>query len=77
MDTHTTTPTGIRWGAIIRERRTMLGLSQYDLADRLQCRQSAVSAWERGTRIPSRRNLALLCDALGIPAAAFTYELAS
>lgn len=71
------TPTGRRWGAIIRERRMLLGLSQYELADRLQVRQGAVSAWERGLRIPSRENLARISSELGIPAAAFVYEVAS
>jgi transcriptional regulator with XRE-family HTH domain len=76
MDTNTTTPTSRRWGAIIRERRELLGMSQYQLADKLDCRQSAVSGWERGRRIPSRRNLALLCDVLGLPPTVFVYEAA-
>lgn len=70
MDTKPT-PTGRRWGAIIRERRQLLGWSQYELADRLDVRQGAVSAWERGTRLPSRRNLARIEAEMGLPAASF------
>ena len=73
----TTTATGRLWGSIIRERREMMKMSQQELAAQLQVRQSAVSGWERGTRIPSRRNLALLCDALSLPPSAFVYEVAS
>lgn len=51
----------------------MLGLSQAALADQIEVRQGAVSMWERGTRLPSRRNLSRLCIALGLPASAFTY----
>lgn len=69
-----TTPTGQRWGRIIRERRQLTGMSQYALADELQVRQGAVSAWERGTRLPSRRNLRRLCQALGLPESAFIYD---
>lgn len=67
--------TARRWGQIIRERRELLGMSQYALADRLECRQGAVSMWERGERLPSRRNLARLCVALGLPASAFDYRV--
>lgn len=72
-----TNPIAIRWGQIIRERRELLGMSQQALADALEVRQSAVSGWEVGRRIPSRRNLARLCDVLGLPPAAFVYEAAS
>lgn len=68
------TPTGRAWGAIIRDRRKLLGWSQYDLADKLEVRQAAVSAWERGERLPSRRNLARLTQVLGLPASAFQWE---
>ena len=73
----TTTATGRLWGSIIRERREMMKMSQQELADQLRVRQSAVSGWERGYRIPSRRNLALLCDVLALPPSAFVYEVAS
>lgn len=68
------TPTGRRWGAVIRERRQIIGMSQYDLADAVEATQGAVSAWERGHRLPSRRNLARLCVALGLPASAFNFD---
>lgn len=55
----------------------MLGMTQYDLAEKLEVRQGAVSAWELGTRIPSRRNVARLCGVLGLPESAFVYEAAS
>lgn len=69
-----TTRTGKRWGAIIRERRLLLKMSQYDLADALEVRQGAVSGWERGTRLPSRRNLNRICDVLSLPLVAFEYR---
>jgi transcriptional regulator with XRE-family HTH domain len=74
---NTPTATGRLWGSIIRERRELLQMSQSDLASQLGVRQSAVSGWERGYRIPSRRNLSLLCATLGLPPSAFVYEVAS
>jgi ribosome-binding protein aMBF1 (putative translation factor) len=51
-------------GIRIRARRTELGLSQEDLAHRLEIRQHEVSRWERGRVKPSGTNLQLLGDAL-------------
>lgn len=41
------------FGSLVRDRRTALGVTQAELAERLGIRQPAVSAWERGTAYPS------------------------
>jgi transcriptional regulator with XRE-family HTH domain len=66
-------PTAIHWGRMIRERRTVLGLSQRQLADTLGVTQAAVTGWETGKSLPSRRNVSRLARTLGLPAAAFVY----
>lgn len=68
-----TTALGRLWGSIIRERRELLKMSQYALADEVGVTQAAVTSWERGVTLPSRRNLQKICSTLGLPQAAFTY----
>jgi transcriptional regulator with XRE-family HTH domain len=53
-------------GARIAARRTALGLSQAQLAERAGCAQPRISAWERGRREPSLLNLVRLASALGV-----------
>lgn len=40
------------WGGNIERGRTLLGLTQQQLADRLDVRQSTVARWESGERLP-------------------------
>lgn len=57
---------GERIGRFITEKRKALGMTQQNLADRLNISFQAVSKWENGTSLP---NVELLCDlatALGV-----------
>ena len=40
---------------IIRQAREELGLTQEDLAERLEVSRQAVSKWELGASVPSRK----------------------
>lgn len=49
----------------IREKRLSLGISQKELAEKLNVSQQAVSMWETGAKIPRTENLiriAEICD---------------
>ena len=50
----------------IRQARESLGLTQEDLAERLEVSRQAVSKWELGASVPSPENLRLLEEALGV-----------
>ncbi len=52
-------------GEIIKQRREELGLSQEELAERLNVSRQSVSKWETGLAAPSRRNMEDLARALG------------
>lgn len=45
--------------------RTERGMTQWQLADRIGCRQKDVSRWESGTRTPGTASLLKLAIALG------------
>ena len=51
---------------IIRQAREELGMTQEDLAERLEVSRQAVSKWELGASVPSPENLKLLEEALGV-----------
>ncbi len=51
---------------IIRQAREGLGLTQEDLAEKLEVSRQAVSKWELGVSVPSPENLALLEEVLGV-----------
>ena len=53
-------------GLRIRRRREELGLSQWDLAMRLEIRQDEVSRWENGRIRPTGHNLSRVADALDV-----------
>ena len=55
-------------GELISTRRKELGMTQKDLADRLNITDKAVSKWERGLNLPDLLLLPALCDVLGITA---------
>lgn len=51
-------------GPRIKELREAMGLSQVDIADRMNVSDRTVSAWENGTRNP--KDIIGLADALGV-----------
>lgn len=53
-------------GRFIREQRTKCGLTQKELADKLNCTDKAISRWETGKGIPDVSFLIPLSDTLGI-----------
>lgn len=61
------TSTRQRLGALIREQRLRRGLSQAELARRVEVTPSALSQVERGVRGPSGDTLMRLWETLGVP----------
>jgi transcriptional regulator with XRE-family HTH domain len=55
-------------GALVREARTLAGLSQAELAERLGTKQTVVSRWERGVDEPRLSTLARLLQECGFEA---------
>jgi len=51
---------------IIKQAREALGLTQEDLAEKLEVSRQAVSKWELGASVPSPENLQLLEEVLGV-----------
>ncbi len=51
---------------IIKQAREDLGLTQEDLAEKLEVSRQAVSKWELGASVPSPENLQLLEEVLGV-----------
>ena len=51
---------------IIKQARENLGLTQEDLAEKLEVSRQAVSKWELGASTPSPENLELLEEVLGV-----------
>ena len=52
--------------AIIKQAREELGMTQEDLAERLEVSRQAVSKWELGASVPSPENMRLLEELLGV-----------
>lgn len=50
----------------IKQAREGLGMTQEDLAERLEVSRQAVSKWELGASVPSPENLKLLEEVLGV-----------
>lgn len=50
----------------IKQARERLGLTQEDLAEKLEVSRQAVSKWELGTSAPSAENLKILEEVLGV-----------
>ena len=51
---------------VIKQAREELGLTQEDLAEKLEVSRQAVSKWELGASVPSPENLKLLEEVLGV-----------
>ena len=56
----------VSFGAFVARRRKALGLTQAQLAGKLQITDKAVSKWERGLGLPDISLLESLADALGL-----------
>ncbi|MGC5247063.1 helix-turn-helix domain-containing protein [Gordonia sp. DT219] len=67
MDKSITTQAHARLLAVLREARSEAGLSQHQLADRLDEPQSFVSKYESGTRRLDLVELCAISSALGLP----------
>lgn len=55
----------------LRDARIKCGLSQEELADKIEVSRQTISNWERGLVRPSADNLAILSGILGMPTDAF------
>lgn len=55
-----------RFGAVVREAREALEVTQVDLAARLGVKQPAVSAWEGSKAFPTPGSLVKLADELSL-----------
>ncbi|WP_406286921.1 helix-turn-helix domain-containing protein [Streptomyces sp. NBC_00209] len=62
---HSPTELARELGRLVHERRTELGLSQAELADRCGMKQPQVSRFEAGGTVPTLPLLRRLADALG------------
>ncbi|MGW2472828.1 helix-turn-helix domain-containing protein [Streptomyces sp. NPDC001665] len=62
---HSPTELAYGLGRLVHERRTELGLSQAELAERCGMKQPQVSRFEAGGTIPTLPLLRRLADALG------------
>lgn len=54
------------FGRRIAQARVACGLTQLELARRLDTREMSVSRWERGVNVPSGRTLVALAGELGV-----------
>ena len=61
----------MQYGEIIRRRRTVLGLNQAELAERIGVSRNTVAGWETNHSRPDLGTLPALCCALGISLNAF------
>lgn len=52
----------VKFGLLIKKRRTMLGLTQAELAEKLSISDKAISKWERGLSLPDISLLSTLGD---------------
>ena len=56
----------IKIGKFIQQKRKESGLTQYELAERLNVSDRAISKWENGNCIPDASNIQELCKILNI-----------
>lgn len=65
----------LSFGQAVRERRTSLGLSQEELADRAGLHRTYIGSIERGERNPSLLNIARIAHALKLRPSELVPEL--
>ncbi len=59
------------YASIIANRRTVLGLSQEELAKQLSASPARIDKWEKGEIVPNLMQVPFLCAALSLPYEAF------
>lgn len=55
-----------RLAARLKEYRRLIGLTQQEVADKLNKPQTTISAWERGVTMPDANQLPEIADVLGV-----------
>ena len=55
-----------RLAARLKEYRRLIGLTQQQVADKLNKPQTTISAWERGVAMPDANQLPDIADVLGV-----------
>ncbi len=56
----------IKIGKYIQEKRKEKGITQSELAEKLNISDRAISKWENGICLPDASNMPIICDILGI-----------
>ena len=59
-------------GSFIKSRRVNIGMTQRELAEKLDVTVTTVSKWELGLAVPSNKNLKKVCKILGMQISDFT-----
>lgn len=57
---------GVNMGRFIAQRRRYLGMTQQELAEKMNISKSAVAKWETDGGVPNRDNLKILADTLRV-----------
>lgn len=61
-------------GQRLRQVRTVQGMSQEALAEKLDVSRQTISKWENGAAYPSGENLAALSEVFGLPVEALIHD---
>lgn len=64
----------MRFSDNFRNLRLSRGLNQYQAAERLGTSQASITAWERGTRYPTRKMLQKIADEFHVPVSSLVNE---
>lgn len=56
------------FGANLKKARERAGITQVQLAERLNVQQMVISRWENGNRTPSAVTFGMICRAMGASA---------
>jgi HTH-type transcriptional regulator, cell division transcriptional repressor len=58
--------------SFIKSRRVNIGMTQRELAEKLDVTVTTISKWELGLAVPSNKNLKKVCKVLGMQIKDFT-----